>query len=63
MWGGAGQGGAGGQGVKKEGARGKHACSVVLPGRAHGEEGEARLCGEMTGEGKGVQGWCKDTNV
>ena len=36
----------------KEGCHGKHACSVVLPGRSYGEEGEILFVREITGEGE-----------
>ena len=34
---------------------GKHACSVVLPGRSYGEEGESLFVREITGEGEGFK--------
>lgn len=49
--------------VEGGGCHGKHACSVVLPGRSYGEEGESLFVREITGEGEGVQGSCKDKNV
>ena len=42
---------------------GKHACSVVLPGRSYGEDGENMFARDITGEGEGVQGSCKGKSV